>query len=342
MNSRDRFLSALNGEPLERPPVWMMRQAGRYLPEYRELKKQYDFRTMVQTPDLAVEVTMQPLRRYPFDAAILFSDILIIPEALGQDYHFREQGGIGMDFALESPDQLDIPDAATLRQRLQYVEITLKRLRAQLGNQKALLGFGGSPWTLASYMVEGGSSTHYHKLMSWYYTRPQEFNTLMERLSESLAVLFAMMIESGVDAIQIFDSWGGICSGAHYQDQSLRWIRQIISRLPKDFPVILFAKGMAHHSAQLLQTGARGLSLDASVDLRQMREQVPNHIALQGNLDPQLLTMDPEIVRKETISLLARMEGTRGHIFNLGHGITPDAKLASVAAMLESITGEDL
>lgn len=342
MNSRDRFLSALNGEPLERPPVWMMRQAGRYLPEYRELKKQYDFRTMVQTPDLAVEVTMQPLRRYPFDAAILFSDILIIPEALGQDYHFREQGGIGMDFALESPGQLDVPDSATLRQRLQYVEITLKRLRTQLGGQKALLGFGGSPWTLASYMVEGGSSTRYHKLMSWYYTRPREFNALMEKLSESLAILFSMMIECGVDAIQIFDSWGGICSGAHYQDQSLRWIQQIISRLPKDFPIILFAKGMAHHSNELLQTGARGLSLDASVDLRRMREQVPNHIALQGNLDPLLLTMDPEIVRKETISLLTRMEGTRGHIFNLGHGITPDARLESVAAMMESITGESL
>lgn len=342
MNSRDRFLSALNGEPLERPPVWMMRQAGRYLPEYRALKKQYDFRTMVQTPDLAVEVTMQPLRRYPFDAAILFSDILIIPEALGQDYHFREQGGIGMDFALESPDQLDVPDPATLRQRLQYVETTLRRLRTELGDKKALLGFGGSPWTLASYMVEGGSSTHYHKLMSWYYTRPMQFNALMEKLSESLATLFCMMIECGVDAIQIFDSWGGICSGAHYHDQSLRWIQQIISRLPKDFPIILFAKGMAHHAPQLLQTGARGLSLDASVDLRRMREQIPNHIALQGNLDPQLLTMDPDIVRKETLSLLTRMEGTRGHIFNLGHGITPDGRLESVAAMMEAITGETL
>ncbi|MCC5834412.1 MAG: uroporphyrinogen decarboxylase [Opitutales bacterium] len=342
MNSRERFLSALHCKPVDRPPVWMMRQAGRYLPEYRALKQKSDFRTMVQTPELAVEVTLQPLRRYPMDAAILFSDILIIPEALGQPYHFREKGGIEMEFALDSIEQLNELSASDLQSSLSYVDTTLRSLRSQLGNEKTLLGFGGSPWTLATYMVEGGSSTSYRRLMEWYYTRPADFEALMEKLCDALIALFRMMIDAGVDAIQVFDSWGAACAGHLYRDQSLRWIERIIQALPADFPVILFAKGMAHHAESLHATGARGLSLDASTDLRAIRDRMPLTCALQGNLDSQVLTMDPAVARAATESLLKRMQGSQGHIFNLGHGITPDARLESVAAMLECVTGESL
>lgn len=342
MNSRERFLAALRCQPVDRPPVWMMRQAGRYLPEYRALKEKSDFRTMVQTPDLAVEVTMQPLRRYPMDAAILFSDILIIPEALGQAYHFRDRGGIEMDFALNSPDQLNSLSASDLRSKLNYVDTTLRQLRKELGAEKTLLGFGGSPWTLATYMVEGGSSTSYRNLMEWYYNRPADFEALMEKLCDALIALFQMMIDAGADAIQIFDSWGAACAGHLYGDQSLRWIKRIIDALPKDFPVILFAKGMAHHADHLHATGACALSLDASTNLRAMRDRLPLTCALQGNLDAQVLTMDPAVARAATRTLLSSMQDCKGHIFNLGHGITPDARLESVAAMLECVTGESL
>lgn len=342
MNSRERFLRALSAQPLDRPPVWVMRQAGRYLPEYRKLKESHDFRTMVKTPDLAVEVTLQPMRRYPLDAAILFSDILIIPEALGQDYDFRDGGGIEMAFSLDSPDQIDQADPKVLRSKFHYISETLDRLRGELGERKALLGFAGSPWTLASYMIEGGSSRSFRDLLRWYWTRPDDFNRLMQNLSDATAILLNLMIESGVDAVQIFDSWGSACGGAEYHDQSLRWIRKVIEQLPEGFPVIVFAKGMAHHASSLIQTGARGLSVDSTVNLRALRDQLPAETVLQGNLDPLLLTLEPSVVARQTTRLLESMRGTRGHIFNLGHGITPDARMDSMAAMLATITGEDV
>ena len=248
MTSRERFLAACACQPLDRPPIWVMRQAGRYLPEYRELKAKSSFLHMVQTPELALEVTMQPLRRFALDAAILFSDILTIPEALGQPYHFRDQGGIGMEYRIETRAQIDaLADADSIPEKLSYVPATLRLIRQEVGDTKAVLGFGGSPWTLATYMVEGGSSSDFERVKLLFYTDRAMFDALLEKLTAALITYFKMQIEAGADAIQIFDSWGGIIAGPDYEAASLRWIKQIVAALPADFPIILYAKGTASH-----------------------------------------------------------------------------------------------
>lgn len=338
MTSRERFLAACNCQELERPPLWIMRQAGRYLPEYRALKSRFSFLEMVRTPELATEVTLQPLRRFSLDAAILFSDILVIPEALGQAYRFREEGGISMDFALDSREQIERlrgPDAVP--EKLGYVFEALSMIKRELSYQKALLGFGGSPWTLAAYMVEGGSSDCFLKIKELFYRDRPSFDLLMDRLTAALIAYFQEQIRAGVDAIQIFDSWGGIVAGTDYEDASLKWIRKIVEALPPHFPVILYAKGAAGQLADQSFTGAKILSVDWTTNLRRVREQLPDTVAVQGNLDPAILNMDPGIVKTETEKLLTLMAGARGHIFNLGHGILPQAKIESVETMVDIV-----
>ena len=340
MTSRERFLAACACQPLDRPPLWVMRQAGRYLPEYRALKAKSSFVEMVRTPAVAAEVTLQPLRRFALDAAILFSDILVIPEALGQAYHFREQGGIGMEYRLETRAQVDaLAPADAVPERLRYVSETLTLLKRELAGSRALLGFGGSPWTLATYMVEGGSSDEFERIKQLYYTDRGTFDALLEKLTAALVTYFKLQIEAGADAIQIFDSWGGIIAGQDYEAASLRWIRQIIQALPADFPVILYAKGTAPHLTDQAFTGARVLSVDWTSDLSIVRRTLPANVAVQGNLDPVLLNTTPEIVRRETTRLLEAMRGTRGHIFNLGHGIMPTAKIECMQALVDTVTG---
>jgi uroporphyrinogen decarboxylase len=338
MTGRERFLSAIACQPLDRPPVWIMRQAGRYLPEYRELKAKSSFLEMVKTPALAAEVTLQPLRRFALDAAIIFSDILVIPEALGQGYKFRDEGGIAMDFRLENQAQLDRLEVKGVAQRLDYVGQALALVKAKLNGQQALLGFGGSPWTLATYMLEGGSADDFERSKSVFYSDRPFFDALMEKLTAALIDYFRMQIRAGVDAIQIFDSWGGILAGPDYAAASLRWIREIIAALPEDFPVILYAKGTPAQLTDQAFSGARVLGVDWTIDLGIARQQVPGNVALQGNLDPVLLNTTPEIVRRETTRLLETMRGTRGHIFNLGHGILPQAKLECVEALVQTVT----
>jgi uroporphyrinogen decarboxylase len=339
LTSRSRFLAACACQPLDRPPIWVMRQAGRYLPEYRALKAKSSFLEMVRTPAVATEVTLQPLRRFALDAAILFSDILVIPEALGQGYHFREQGGIAMAYRLETRAQVDAlapPDAVP--ERLNYVAETLKLLKTELAGSRALLGFGGSPWTLATYMVEGGSSDEFERIKQLFYTDRAMFDALLEKLTAALIVYFKLQIAAGADAIQIFDSWGGIIAGPDYEAASLRWIREIVAALPRDFPVILYAKGTAPHLTDQAFTGVRVLSLDWTNDLALVRRALPDNLALQGNLDPVLLNTTPEIVRRESARLLESMRGTHGHIFNLGHGIMPHAKIECMQALVETVT----
>lgn len=339
MNSRDRFLAACACTKLERPPLWIMRQAGRYLPEYRELKSKSSFLEMVRTPSLATEVTLQPLRRFALDAAILFSDILVIPEALGQGYRFREEGGIGMEYRLATKAQVDaLAPAEAVPEKLRYVADTLALLKKELAGQKALLGFGGSPWTLATYMVEGGSSEEFERIKLLFYTDRALFDALLEKLTAALIVYFQMQIRAGADAIQIFDSWGGIVAGPDYEAASLRWIRQIVAALPREFPVILYAKGTAPHLTDQAFTGVKVLSVDWTSDLAIVRRTLPGNIAVQGNLDPVLLNTTPEIVRHETARLLDSMRGTTGHIFNLGHGILPHAKIECVEALVDTVT----
>jgi uroporphyrinogen decarboxylase len=340
MTSRQRFLAACVGEKLDRPPLWVMRQAGRYLPEYRELKAKSSFLEMVRTPTLATEVTLQPLRRFALDAAILFSDILVIPEALGQGYRFRDTGGIEMDYRLATRTQIDaLAPAAAVPERLRYVADALVLIRRELAGSRALLGFGGSPWTLATYMVEGGSSEEFELVKQLFYTERATFDALLEKLTAALIAYFQMQIVAGADAIQIFDSWGGIVAGPDYEAASLRWIRQIVTALPREFPVILYAKGTAPHLADQAFTGVRVLSVDWTCDLAVVRRTLPANVAVQGNLDPVLLNTTPAIVRRETRRLLESMRGANGHICNLGHGIMPQAKLECMQALVDTVTG---
>ena len=338
MTSRERFLAAAACQPLDRPPIWVMRQAGRYLPEYRELKAKSSFLEMVRTPELAAEVTLQPLRRFALDAAIIFSDILVIPEALGQGYKFRDAGGIEMDFRLEHKAQLDRLNPQGVADRLAYVGQALARVKTELKGQKALLGFGGSPWTLATYMLEGGSADEFQHSKAAFYSDRAFFNALMEKLTAALIEYFQMQIRAGADAIQIFDSWGGIIAGQDYEAASLRWIREVISALPKNFPVILYAKGTPSQLTDQAFSGASVLGVDWTVDLGVVRRLVPNNVALQGNLDPVLMNTTPEIVRREATRLLETMRGSAGHIFNLGHGIMPQAKIECMEALVDTVT----
>jgi len=314
-----------------------MRQAGRYLPEYRKLKEKYTFTELVKSPELATEVTLQPLKRFSLDAAIIFSDILVIPEALGQPYSFRETGGIQMEYALDSEDKIKKLDPAGVEEKLSYVAKALKLVRNEIGDSQTLLGFGGSPWTLATYMVEGGSSKEFSKVKTLAYENPALFEALMQKLTQALIDYFKMQIEAGVDAIQIFDSWGAACTGSTYQDFSLKWVKTIIDALPKDFPIIFYAKGMAHHLPSILKTGAKVVSVDWTVNMDELKATHPGSYAIQGNLDPTLLNTTPNIVKEAALDILEKMKGHPGHIFNLGHGIMPEAKIENVEALLQTV-----
>jgi uroporphyrinogen decarboxylase len=339
LNSRERFHAACACRPLDRPPVWVMRQAGRYLPEYRDLRAKHGFLKMVRTPDLAVEASLQPVRRFAFDAAILFSDILVVPEALGLGYTFRDEGGIAMERRLESRAMIEAlaPENA-VPDRLYYVADALRLLGKELAGTRAVLGFGGSPWTLATYMVEGGSSEDFARIKGLFYEDRGTFELLLGKLTRSLIAYFQMQIRAGADAIQIFDSWGGAVAGPDYEAASLRWIRAIVAAMPEGFPIIIFSKGTAPHLVDQAFTGARVLSVDASNELAAVRRSLPENIAVQGNLDPVILNTTPEVARREANRLLESMRGQAGHIFNLGHGILPQAKIECVEAMVDAVT----
>jgi uroporphyrinogen decarboxylase len=340
MNARERFLTAARCQPTDRPPIWIMRQAGRYLPEYRALKAQHSFHQLVMTPELACEVTMQPLRRYALDAAILFSDILVIPEALGQPYHFRDSGGIEMEFALRGEEDLARLDPRGVRDKLKYVADAIRLIRKNelIADHRALLGFGGSPWTLATYMIEGQSSKEYTTSREWFYTKRDLFDALLEKITKALIEYFYMQIEAGVDAIQIFDSWGGVLAPAAFKTASVDWMKRIIDALPKDFPVIVFSKGMHDHAPLLATTGAHLLGVDWTADLPRVRDSLPHNVGVQGNLDPVLLNTTPDVVEQEARNLLESMRGRTGFVFNLGHGILPTAKPDNVARLVDTVT----
>lgn len=314
-----------------------MRQAGRYLPEYRALKEKYSFLELAQTPELALEVTMQPLRRFPLDAAILFSDILVIPEALGQGYHFREQGGIAMNYELDSVDKIESLDPSAVEEKLAYVADALKLIKDELAGEKALLGFAGSPWTLATYMVEGGSSKDFKKIKSLFYTDPKAFDQLMSKLTQALIDYLRMQKAAGADAVQIFDSWGGILSGDDYEAASLRWIAEIVSALKEEIPIIIYAKGTIPHLMRQSATGAKAIAVDWTIPIREAANLVPANVAIQGNLDPVILDTSPEIVSRKSNDILQAMADRPGHIFNLGHGILPTARIENMEALVDTV-----
>ncbi len=318
-----------------------MRQAGRALPEYRALRQKHSFLELVQTPDLAAEVTLQPVRRFGFDAAILFSDILVTAEGLGQKYRFDEDQGIRMDFALRSAADLARLDAGALPERLQYVSGALRRVKAALGDQTALLGFAGSPWTLATFMAEGGSAEKYTRALGLFRRDRKTYFELAEKLTTALVAHLQMQIQAGVDAVQIFDSHGGLLAPTEFEEASGRWIRQIISELRTsnpELPVIVFSLGTHGNWDDLLATGADVLGIDWRFPLADARRLLPGDVGLQGNLAPALLSdATPEIVTAETSRLLETMRGRQGYIFNLGHGVPPEAKLENIAALVETV-----
>ncbi|MGF1448537.1 MAG: uroporphyrinogen decarboxylase [Opitutales bacterium] len=335
ITSRERFRRACRCESLERPPVWIMRQAGRYLPEYRALKEKHTFVEMVRTPELAVDVTLQPLRRFALDAAILFSDILVIPEALGAPYRFREEGGIAMERFLDAPDRLQSLDPSGLEEKLAYTTQALRRLRVAL-QETAVLGFCGAPWTLAVYLLEGGSAAKGNDARAFAYNQPERFEALMQTLAGACGRYLRLQAEAGADALQIFDSFAGLCPASAYHELSLRWIAQVVAQVPPEVPVIVFAKGQGGNLGVLPASGAQVHGLDWTVDLRKAADQLPADCAVQGNLDPVLLQTTPERVRGATRALLNSMRGRPGHILNLGHGILPAGRIDCVEALVET------
>ena len=337
LSNRQRFVDACHCIPVDRPPVWLMRQAGRCLPEYRALKEKYSFLQLVQTPELAAEVTLQPIRRFGLDAAILFSDILVVAEAMGQKYHFRDKGGIEMDFAVTSAEDIKRLEPNAVTERLEYTSQALFHIREGLGAHTALLGFSGSPWTLANFMMEGGSAKEYTRARQLFYSNPTLFNQLSEKLACGVVNFLRLQIDAGVDAVQIFDSLGGLLSANAYERASARWIKQIITELEEQVPVIVFAKGVHGNWDLLTKTRAQVLGLDWTVRLADVARKLPADVAVQGNLDPLLLTCAPEIVAAETSRLLTEMRERNGYIFNLGHGVPPSARLESIDALVDTI-----
>jgi uroporphyrinogen decarboxylase len=359
MTGRQRLSRACRCRPVDRPPLWLMRQAGRALPEYRRLKEKYSFLELVQTPELAVEVTLQPVRRFGFDAAILFSDILVVPEAMGQPYRFRDTGGVVMDFAVHSTSDVARLSVSQVIERLGYVDKALRILRKELGEQTALIGFSGSPWTLATFMMEGGSAEKFTRALALFREDHKTYFTLVEKLTEAIVDYLRMQAAAGVDAIQIFDSHGGHLSSAEFPEASGRWLREIITRIgaPASGPVtpaltpskaavpqagapsvIVFSLGTHRNWDDLVATGANVLGVDWRFSLADARRVVPERVGLQGNLAPALLRdAAPEDVAREATDLLVAMRGRPGYVFNLGHGVPPDARLENIAALVETV-----
>ena len=338
LTARERFYRAARCQPVDRPPMWLMRQAGRALPEYRKLKETYTFVQLCQNPELAVEVTLQPVRRFGFDAAILFSDILVIPEAMGQKYHFKETGGVHMDFAVTTKADIEKLSVERVVERLSYVDKALRILRQELGDQTALLGFTGSPWTLATFMMEGASVPKYSRALQLFREDPKTYYALAEKLTAAITAYLQMQIATGIDALQIFDSHGGHLAATEFQDASGRWTNQIIANLGGKIPVINFSLGTHGNWPDLIASGANVLGIDWQTSIAEARKIIPAQIAMQGNLSPvSIAEATPDVVATETKNILEAMRGRPGHIFNLGHGLTPGAKLENIQALVDTV-----
>ena len=339
----DRFLRALLREPVDRTPLWMMRQAGRYLPEYREIRAEAgSFMNLCTNPELACEVTLQPLRRYAMDAAILFSDILTVPDALGLGLYFSEGEGPRFERPISTAAEINALDPARAASELGYVMDAVSLIRKELNGSIPLIGFAGSPWTLATYMVEGGSSKDFAKVKSLAFNEPELMHQLLSKLATSVAAYLSEQIHSGAQAVQIFDTWGGALSHNAYREFSLRYMTEIIEQLPREadgrkVPVIVFTKGGGQWLEAIADCGADAVGLDWTTDIGAARERLGDRVCLQGNMDPTLLNASPERIRDEVAQILTSFGEGSGHVFNLGHGITPGINPDHVAAMVDAV-----
>ena len=339
----DRFLKALMRQPVDRTPVWMMRQAGRYLPEYRATRAQAgDFMSLCKNTELACEVTLQPLERYELDAAILFSDILTIPDAMGLGLYFEEGEGPKFRKPVRTEADIDQLQVINTASDLSYVTDAVSMIRRELQGRVPLIGFSGSPWTLATYMIEGQSSRDFVRAKTMLYTQPELMHQLLDKLALSVIDYLNAQIVAGAQVVQIFDTWGGALSHAAYQEFSLAYMEKIVAGLIKqadgrDVPVILFTKGGGHWLEAMADTGCHGLGLDWTVDIGSAKARVGDRVALQGNMDPAVLRADPATIEREVQSILSSFGGGAGHIFNLGHGITPDIDPEHAKAFIEAV-----
>jgi uroporphyrinogen decarboxylase len=346
MNSslkNDTYLRALLRQPTDRTPIWIMRQAGRYLPEYREVRgRAGSFMNLCTNPELACEVTMQPLRRFPLDAAILFSDILTIPDAMGLGLSFAEGEGPRFEKVVRSAadvEKLKRPDPAS---SLAYVMDAVALIRKTLNGDVPLIGFSGSPWTLATYMVEGGSSKVFAKTKNMIYADPGTAHLLLDKLADAIIDYLNAQIESGAQAVQIFDTWGGVLAPDMFREFSLRYLEKIVNGLHRSYdgdtiPVVLFCKGCNSHLEELADTGCDGLGVDWTITLAEARARVGDRVSLQGNLDPAIMLSNPAIIQEQVKAALASYGEGSGHVFNLGHGITPDVDPHHMTVLTESV-----
>jgi uroporphyrinogen decarboxylase len=339
----DRFLRALRREATDTTPIWVMRQAGRYLPEYRATRARAgSFMALAQNPELACEVTLQPLERFELDAAILFSDILTIPDAMGLGLNFAQGEGPQFDRPVRSKadiDKLGVPD---MEGELRYVMDAVRLIRQELDGRVPLIGFSGSPWTLACYMVEGHGSRDFARLKAMCWNDPALAHQLLDTLAQSVAAYLIAQAAAGAQALMVFDTWGGLLGPAAFREFSLRYMNQVVDALKanphsRDLPVILFSKGAGQHLASMADTGCAGLGVDWTMDLADARQAVAGRVALQGNLDPSVLLSNPDVIRREARRVLDSYGNHPGHVFNLGHGITPEVDPEHVKVLVDEV-----
>ena len=339
----DRFLRALLREPVDVTPVWMMRQAGRYLPEYRSIRKRAgDFLTLCKSPELACEVTLQPLRRYPLDAAILFSDILTIPDALGQGLYFSEGEGPRFQKVIKTATDVEHLPEINVARELSYVTDAVTLIREELNGTVPLIGFSGSPWTLATYMIEGGSSKDFRSAKQFMYDNPEAMHLLLGKLADAVTDYLNAQIRAGAQAVQIFDTWGGVLTTSCYAAFSLQYMRNIVGKLIKEHegrkvPIILFTKGGGLWLESIADSGCQAIGLDWTINIGDARRRVGDKVALQGNLDPSILYASPSIIRAEVENIIQNYGAGPGHIFNLGHGISPGVNPDNVTAFVDAV-----
>jgi len=339
----DLFLRACKKKSVERTPIWIMRQAGRYLPEYRAVREKSDFITMCKTPELASEVTIQPVDLIGVDAAIIFSDILVIPEAMGMHLEMIESKGPKLYDPIRKAADVDKLKTIDPTKELKYVLDAVSMTKRELNGRVPLIGFAGSPWTLMTYMVEGGGSKSFSEIKKFIYNQPEAAHKLLDKIADAVAEYLSAKIEAGADAVQIFDTWGGILSPNDFEEFSLRYMEKIISRIKrKDQPIILFAKGVHYKLNKLADSGADVIGLDWTMDIGKVRSKIGKKVALQGNLDPTVLYGTEDKIRKEAVKVLKSFGKHKGHIFNLGHGILPDISPANAKFLVEVVKEESL
>lgn len=339
----DRYLRALQKQPVDVTPVWMMRQAGRYLPEYRATRAQAgDFMSLCKNAELACEVTLQPLRRYPLDAAILFSDILTIPDAMGLGLYF--EAGEGPKFERPISSLADVKKIPKLdpTDELGYVMNAVSTIRRELKGEVPLIGFSGSPWTLATYMVEGGSSKVFGKIKKMAFAEPQTLHLLLDKLADSVIDYLNAQIKAGAQSLMVFDSWGGVLSPRDYNEFSLQYMHKIVDGLIREYdgrkvPVTLFTKNGGQWIEAIAATGCDAVGLDWTINIGDAKRRVGDKVALQGNMDPSMLHGTPERIREEVATILKDFGTGNGHVFNLGHGITPDVDPENAGVFINAV-----